>query len=90
MFENIFGLLATISSLSLNVLGMPTQILKHYREKQVGLTAPFVILAFLTHIFWLSYGISIGSLPLIVSYSVGIVSNATVIVVYFMHDKSRK
>ena len=83
MFENIFGLLATISSLSLNVLGMPTHILKHYREKQVGLTAPFVILAFLTHIFLLSYGISIGSIYIILTQAFGTVLSSVIFIQKF-------
>ncbi len=76
--ENIFGILAALSSISLNVIGMPSQILKHYREKKVGLTSLFVIMAFSNHVFWLAYGISISSPYIIATQCVGLVLSSVI------------
>ena len=65
--QNIFGFIATISSLSLNLLGMPSQIRKHYKDKQVGITGLFVVLAFICHICWFLYGFNIHSIYLTIT-----------------------
>lgn len=68
---NIFGFIATISSLAFNLVGAGSQFIFHYKNKQVKLTALFVILSLLTHLSWLAYGISIHSPYMIVTQSVG-------------------
>ena len=78
--------LGTIAAASFFLQAFKIEKLRESKE----IALPMYVILLVTAITWLLYGISIGSLPLIVSYTVGVVSNATVIVVYFMHDKSRK
>lgn len=89
MSANIFGVIATISSLCLNLLGMPSQIIKHYKEKKVGITALFVILALSAHICWFLYGLNIKSIYLMITQGVGCLLSGTIFVQkFFVYRKN--
>jgi len=78
--------LGTIAAASFFLQAFKIEKLRESKE----IALPMYLILLVTAITWLLYGISIGSLPLIVSYTVGVVSNATVIVVYFTYNKNRK
>ena len=59
------------------------RIVRNRDSRNVSLST--YIILFVTALAWLLYGLSIGDVPLIVSYVIGSVSTFSVIVVYFMY-----
>lgn len=54
---SIIGILATISSLAIVLVGLPVQIIKNYRRKSCDGLAPMLILSALcTYTLWSIYG----------------------------------
>ncbi len=64
------------------------KIEKMHEAKEIALPTYTILLV--TAIVWLFYGFHIKSTPLIVSYTVGIISTATVIAAYFHYRWKRK
>ncbi len=54
----VFGWLACVSTFIFFSVGSPTQIIKHYREKRVGLTAFYAAWPLTSHLFWLGRGVT--------------------------------
>ncbi len=79
----LFGVLASLSFLFQTV-----KIMHLHESKDVAL--PTYSVLFVTAIFWLLYGISINNMPLMVTYVVGVLTSASVIVVYFVYRKQGK
>ena len=54
---NVIGVLATISSLTIVVFGLPAQIINNYRRKSCeGLATPLIYSACVTYTLWSLYG----------------------------------
>ncbi len=52
----VIGVLATIASLTITVLGLPAQIISNYKLKRCGLAPVLVYSACATYILWSLYG----------------------------------
>lgn len=54
---DVIGILATIASLTIAVLGLPAQIIQNYRHKSCsGLAPSLICTAFCTYTLWCVYG----------------------------------
>ena len=54
---SVIGILATIASLTIIVLGLPAQIVKNYRRKNCdGIAPPLIYSACCTYTLWSVYG----------------------------------
>jgi MtN3 and saliva related transmembrane protein len=78
-------ILATVAGALMALANYPQaiKILKRKSSKDVSLLTFSIIL--LGTIIWFVYGISIGNLPVIVSYGIGLTGSSFVIVVYFIY-----
>ena len=63
--ESALGLGASVATFIFFAVASPTQILKHYREKRVGLTAFFAAWPLVSHSLWVAYGVRLGNPNLI-------------------------
>lgn len=70
---------------SLGFFFQTIKIVKNRDSKNISLITYLVL--FITALFWLFYGISIKNIPLIVSYIIGTLSTASVIVVFLIYRK---
>jgi MtN3 and saliva related transmembrane protein len=53
----LVGIITTVVSILVKVIGLPDQIRKNYRRKSTfGLSVPFFILGFVSYALWTIYG----------------------------------
>jgi len=78
-----FGVVAALSFF------LQTLKIVRLRESK-GISLPTYIILFFTTFFWLLYGFSIGDTPLMVSYTVGIFSITSIIIVTLKYRKGGK
>ena len=70
LFTNIIGYTATVIGTCL----MLPQIIKSWKTRSVGdLSLGMVILYFFNCLLWLTYGVLIGAMPVIIANGVGLV-----------------
>ena len=83
--KEILTILATIAGVLMALANYPQaiKILKRKSSKDVSLLT-FSIIFFGT-VIWFFYGISIGNLPVIVSYGIGLTGSFFVILAYFIY-----
>lgn len=83
--KEILAILATVAGVLMALANYPQaiKILKRKSSKDVSLLTFSVF--FLGGIIWLLYGISIGNLPVIVSYCIGLTGSSFVILAYFVY-----
>jgi len=70
---------------SLSFLFQAIRIREMHDVKNIAL--PTYAILFVTSFFWLMYGIYLRDIPLIASYSVGVLSISSVIVLYEIYKK---
>ena len=85
IMKEILTILATVAGILMALANYPQaiKILKRKSSKDVSLLT-FSIFLFGT-IIWFLYGISIGNLPVIISYGIGLTSSSFVILAYFIY-----
>ncbi|MDO8466741.1 MAG: SemiSWEET family transporter [bacterium] len=54
---DMLGWSASVATFIFFSVASPTQIIKHYREKKVGLTAFYAAWPLVSHILWCAYGL---------------------------------
>jgi len=83
--KEILTILATVAGALMALANYPQaiKILKRKSSKDVSLLTFSIIL--LGTIIWFVYGISIGNLPVIVSYGIGLTGSSFVVVAYFIY-----
>lgn len=90
MFD-VFGVIAAISSLALNVIGMGSQALFHYKTKQVKITSLFLFLGLITSLAWMAYGISVKSHYLILTQAIAAILTLVILIQkFFIYRKTSK
>jgi MtN3 and saliva related transmembrane protein len=83
--KEILTILATIAGALMALANYPQaiKIIKRKSSKDVSLLTYSIL--FIGTIVWFIYGISIGNLPVIVSYGIGLTGSSFVIVAYFIY-----
>ena len=86
--EFILGLLVSIFSLALVLIGIPAQITKNYREKRSGQPVTTIIIALGFYASSIAFfAVTHAYLPLI-SFAVGIIMWGITLVQYFLYRKN--
>jgi membrane associated rhomboid family serine protease len=88
--SDVFGVIAAISSLAFNVIGAGSQVLFHFKTKQVKITALFLFLGLITSLAWMAYGISTGSPYLIITQAIGGILTVAILVQKFFIYRNPK
>lgn len=91
MWTNLFGILATIASLSITFIGFPQQIYKNYKCKNVEGIAPFLIYsAVLTYFLWTVYAWIKPDLFLGITQTSGLVFSSILLAQLFIYQKQSR
>ena len=90
MLEEFAGLLSVIVTImgSAMSLAYAPQAYKIWRRRSVAdISLPFFIIMFVGLIFWLLYGISIASTPLIIPNAIGVLGAGLIVLLYLKYKK---
>ncbi len=88
---SLIGILATIASLTIVVLGLPAQIVKNYRRKSCdGLAPSLVYSAFCTYTLWSLYGWTKPDWFLVVAQTPGFAISSILLVQLFLYRKRER
>lgn len=83
----IFGLLVSVFSLALTLVGIPAQIIKNYREKRSGQPLLTILIAIGFYVSQIGlFAVTAMWLPLL-SFAIGFIMWSTVLVQYFAYKK---
>lgn len=90
MILDILAIAAAISGI-ISTLGIFMQTIKimHLHESR-DVALPMYLIFFINAIIWLSYGIAINNIPIMVSFGIGTIATLSVIMVYFHYKKKGK
>jgi len=73
---------------SFSILLQTWKIIHLHESRDIAL--PMYLVFLINSIFWVLYGYMIGDLPILISFSVGLVATISVIAVYFIYRKQKK
>lgn len=77
-----------VSSLILFVIGLPVQIYKNYKRKSVeGISLPLFLSYFAAYVIWLSYGVSLGDWPIVVTNVPATIAAAIMLYQFIVYRK---
>jgi hypothetical protein len=86
----ISGVLVTVFSLALTLIGIPAQIIKNYREKRSGQPPLTVIIALGFYASQIVFFSLTGAWLPLISFIIGFFMWGTVLVQYFLYKKKFK
>ena len=87
-FAVIIGLLTTILSILIKVIGFPDQIKKNYKRKSTeGLSSTFYILSFITYMLWTLHGVLQKDWVVILGQGLGIITTGIIVYQIFLYKK---
>lgn len=87
-FAVIIGLLTTILSVLIKVIGFPDQIKKNYKRKSTeGLSSTFYILSFITYMLWTLHGVLQKDWVVILGQGLGIITTGIIVYQIFLYKK---
>jgi uncharacterized protein with PQ loop repeat len=89
-FAVIIGILTTVLSVLVKVVGFPDQIRKNYRRKSTeGLSVPFYALSFLVYALWTLHGFLQRDWVVMLGQGLGIVTTGAILYQIYLY-RSRK
>ena len=87
----IIGLLATLSSLTIIVFGLPSQIISNYNNKKCNGLSPFLIYSMCsTYTLWCLYGWTKPDYFLAISQTPGCILGFVILFQYFYYEKRKE
>jgi uncharacterized protein with PQ loop repeat len=87
-FAIIIGLLTTVLSILIKVVGFPDQIRKnHQRKSTEGISSLFYILSFITYSLWTLHGFLQKDWVIILGQGLGIVTTGIIVYQIFLYRK---
>lgn len=85
----IVGVVTTIVSILVKVIGLPDQIRKNHKHKStLGLSTPFFILGFISYALWTVYGILKQDWVLILGQGAGMLTMGIVTYQIYLYRKN--
>jgi uncharacterized protein with PQ loop repeat len=89
-FALIIGILTTVLSILVKVVGFPDQIRKNYKRKSTeGLSIWFYLLSFLVYVLWTLHGILQNDLVLVLGQGLGIITTGVILYQIYLY-RSKK
>jgi len=86
----IVGILTTILSVIIKVVGFPDQMRKNYKRKSTeGVSSAFYILSVVTYVVWTLYGILRGDIVVVISQALGIVTTGIIVYQIILYRKKK-
>jgi uncharacterized protein with PQ loop repeat len=86
----IIGLLTTILSILIKVVGFPDQIKKNYTRKSTeGVSTWFYVLSFITYILWTVHGFLQHDWVVIYGQGLGIITTGIIVYQMFIYRKKK-
>lgn len=87
---SVIGVLTVSVGLLVKLLGFPDQFLKNYRRKSTeGLSAIFIVLAFVSYILWTVHGFIEKDWVLIVGQGVGVLTTGAIVYQLVIYRKKK-
>jgi uncharacterized protein with PQ loop repeat len=88
-FDAIISTLTLVSTLSLKLIGFPSQILKVRKAGHLeGVSVLYFGLGFITYFFWTIHGILQNDLTVMVGQGIGVVASGVLLIV--LHKTAKK
>jgi len=85
----VVGVVTTIISILVKIIGLPDQIRKNYQRKSIsGLSVPFFILGFVSYALWTVYGLLKRDWVLILGQGAGMVTMGIIAYQIFLYRKN--
>lgn len=85
----VIGIVTTIVSILVKVIGLPDQIYKnHKRKSTLGLSVPFFTLGFVSYALWTAYGILKQDWVLILGQGAGMLTMGIIAWQIYLYRKS--
>jgi uncharacterized protein with PQ loop repeat len=89
-FAVIIGVLTTVLSIAVKVVGFPDQIKKNYKRKSTeGLSVSFYILSFLVYILWVLHGILQKDWVVTLGQGLGVVTTGMILYQVYIYRKQK-
>ena len=86
----IVGVLTTILSVVIKVVGFPDQMIKNFKRKSTeGVSTAFYVLSVITYIVWTLYGILRSDFVVVISQALGIVTTGIIVYQIFIYRKKK-
>lgn len=86
----IIGVLTTVLSILVKVVGFPDQIRQNFiRKSTEGVSTPFYILSFLVYILWTAHGVLAGDWVVILGQGLGILTTGAIVYQIFAYRKKK-
>jgi MtN3 and saliva related transmembrane protein len=86
----IVGVLTTILSVIIKVVGFPDQMRKNYKRKSTeGVSSAFYILSVVTYVVWTIYGILKGDWVVTLAQGLGIITTGIIVYQIFIYRKKK-
>jgi uncharacterized protein with PQ loop repeat len=86
----IIGVLTTILSILIKVVGFPDQIKKNYTRKSTeGVSTLFYVLSFITYALWTAHGFMQHDWVVILGQGLGIVTTGIIVFQIFKYRKKK-
>lgn len=85
---SIIGIIAMLASLTIVCIGLPAQIRRNYRQKNVeGIAPPLIYSAVCTYVLWAIYGITESDWYLVIPYVPGGIMSLILLFQLFRYRK---
>lgn len=89
-FAVIIGVLTTVLSIAVKVVGFPDQIKKNYKRKSTeGLSVSFYILSFLVYILWVLHGILQKDWVVTLGQGLGVITTGVILYQVYIYRKQK-
>lgn len=86
----IIGILTTVLSILVKVVGLPDQIRKNHKRKSTeGVSTSFYILSFLVYMLWTAHGILQNDWVVILGQGLGIITTGVIVYQIFIYRKKK-
>jgi len=86
----IVGVLTTILSVVIKVVGFPDQMRKNFKRKSTeGVSTAFYVLSVITYIVWTIYGILRNDIVVVISQALGIITTGIIVYQIIIYRKKK-
>lgn len=87
----VVGVLTTVLSILVKVVGFPDQIRQNFKRKSTeGVSTAFYILSFIVYILWTLHGALANDWVVILGQGLGILTTGAIVYQIFLYKKKKK
>ncbi|NEV93021.1 hypothetical protein G3567_02525 [Psychroflexus sp. YR1-1] len=88
MFEQIISILTVISTLSVKLIGVPSQIRKIHKNKSIeNISTLHFTLSFTSYVLWTIHGLQTFDYVIIIGQGVGVITSGVLLALILHHLK---